>query len=84
MRCGQGAAAFWPVRLRLRQRGGGEPGRRRAATAAEGDPNILNLPAHSKGLGQPVAAGVTACPANGKKTCSAAKARASRASARPA
>ena len=41
-----------------------------------GDPNILNLPEHSTGLGQGVAAeAATASPPNLKPMCSAARAR---------
>lgn len=43
----------------------------RLAQAAQGDPAILNLPAHSKGLGQPVATMPYGMPSQYEKTCSA-------------
>ncbi len=48
-----------------------------AASAAigEGDPNILNLPEHSTGLGMPVAANPYGLPLNMRRACSAEKAR---------
>ena len=48
-----------------------------AADVGEGDPAIWNLPAHTKGLGRRSPPARTACRRSMKKTCNAARARAS-------
>ena len=47
-----------------------------AQIPTQGDPNILELPAHTKGLGQPVVTDGYGKPSRTRPMCSAARARA--------
>jgi sulfane dehydrogenase subunit SoxC len=65
------AAAVAGARPCAGRAGPGQPG-----AAEGGDPNILNLPAHSTGLGQPWPPTATASRRSTRPTCSAGRARA--------